>query len=350
MRWNGIHVNACAAVLGRREETRTAVAEGRYDEAEAAADGFLSISVAEGTPPVELAVRAADLAMARATVTAPQIDLVVHSSCNHQGLDHFAPASYVQGRTVGGRAAAIEVKQYSNGGLAALEVAAAYLTARSEDSAALLTTSDVFALPGFDRYRSDKGVVFGDGGTGLVLSRRGGVARLLSTAVISDGTYGAVYLGNAPFEEEAAGAEDGPVDLRGRRDAYLEENGELLLKIVQSLTERQQESVTVALADAGLTAADIDRWVLTNVGRTLDDVDFRAMFGIEDDRTLWEWGRRVGHIGAADQIAGLTHLLETGAVRPGDRVALCGIGMGFTYACAVVEILEQPEWTPAGAS
>ncbi|MEU7114578.1 ketoacyl-ACP synthase III family protein [Streptomyces sp. NPDC046182] len=344
MRWNGIYLDACGAVLGRREDTAVAVAEGRYDRAEADTDGYLSICVVDDGPAVDLAVKAADLTMGRSSVAPDDIDLVVHSSCSHQGLDHFAPASYVQGRTIGGRAAAVEVKQYSNGGLAALEIAAAYLAARSERSAALLTTSDIFALPAFDRYRSDKGVVFGDGGTGIVLSRQGGVARLLSTAVISDGTYGAVYLGNKPFEE--AGKEDeGPVDLRARRDEYLLENGELLLKIVQSLTERQKESVSVALADAGLTAGDIDRWVLTNVGRTLDDVDFRATFGIEDANTTWEWGRRVGHIGAADQIAGLTHLLETGQVGPGDRVALCGIGMGFTYACAIVEILEQPQWT-----
>ncbi|MFI5757218.1 ketoacyl-ACP synthase III family protein [Streptomyces sp. NPDC051569] len=348
MRWNGIYLNACGAVLGRLEETSVTVAEGRYDEAEAVADGYLSISVVDDGPAVDLAVKAADLTMGRSTVAAEDIDLVVHSSCNNQGLDHFAPASYVQGRTIGGRAAAVEVKQYSNGGLAALEIAASYLSVRSKTSAALLTTSDIFALPSFDRYRSDKGVVFGDGGTGLVLSRQGGVARLLSTAVISDGTYGAVYLGNKPFEE-VENASDSPVDLRARRDEYLLENGELLLKIVQSLTERQKESVSVALADAGLTAADIDRWVLTNVGKTLDDIDFRATFGIEDDRTTYEWGRRVGHIGAADQIAGLTHLLETGQVSPGDRVALCGIGMGFTYACAIVEILEQPEWTADGS-
>ncbi|MDT0471404.1 ketoacyl-ACP synthase III family protein [Streptomyces sp. DSM 41014] len=344
MRWNGIYVNACAAVLGRGERTDDAVAEGRYDADEAAADGFLSISVADDGPAVELAVRAGGLVMDRATAGADDIRLVVHSSCNHQGLDHFAPASYVQGRTVGGSAAAVEVKQYSNGGLAAVEIAAAYLANHPEPAAALLTTSDVFALPGFDRYRSDKGVVFGDGGTGLVLSRTGGVARLLSTAVISDGTYGAVYLGNSPFAQESSA--DEPVDLRSRRDDYLAENGELLLEIVQSLTERQRESVTVALADAGLDAADIDRWVLTNVGRTLDDVPFRETFGITDEKTTWEWGRRVGHIGAADQIAGLTHLLETGEAAPGDRIALCGIGMGFTYACAVVEIIERPRWSP----
>jgi 3-oxoacyl-[acyl-carrier-protein] synthase III len=344
MRWNGIYVNACGAVLGRSEEVSVAVAEGRYDEAEAVADGFQSISVVDDGPAIELAVRAAELAMARSTVAAQDITLLVHSSVGYQGLDHFAVASYVQGRTIGGSAAAVEIKQFTNGGLTALEIAAAYLAAGSEDSAALLTTSDVFALPRFDRYRSDMGAVLGDGGTGLVLSRRGGVARLLSTSVISDATYGGVYMGDDPFAT-AGKAQDGPLDLRARKKGYLGADFALLMEVVQSLSKRQQESVALALGDAGLAARDIDRWVLNNMGRTLNDATFRGEFGIDEDNRVWDWGRTVGHLGAADQIAGLNHLLETGAVRPGDRVALCGIGMGFTYASAVLEILEQPEWS-----
>ncbi len=339
MQWNEIYIDSCAVVLGRREPVAVAVAEGRYDEAEAASNGYLSVSVVDEGPAIDLAVKAADLAVGQGSVTADEICLTVHSSCTFQGLDHFAPASYVQGRTVGGRGAAVEVKQYSNGGLAALEMAAAYLSCAGGEAAALLTTSDIFALPTFDRYRSDQGVLFGDGGSALVLSRRPGIARLLSTALISDGTYGAVYLGDQLWTNQEQ-RDDVPVDLRGRRDEYLQANGELLLKIVQSLTERQQESVSVALQDAGLTPRNIDRWVLTNVGRTLDDIDFQDAFGIQDKLTTWEWGRRVGHIGAADQIVGLDHLLKTGQVKPGDRVALCGIGMGFTYACAIVQILD----------
>lgn len=344
MRWNGIYVNACGAVLGRSEDVSVAVAEGRYDEAEAVADGFVSISVVDEGPAVELAVQATDLAMARSTVAAQDVTLIVHSSVRYQGLDHFAPASYVQGRTIGGSAAAVEIKQFTNGGLAAVDIAAAYLAAGSEDSAALLTASDIFALPDFDRYRTDMGVVFGDAGTALVLSRRGGVARLLSTAVISDATYGGVYLGDNPFTT-ARKAPDEPLDLRSRRAAYLRANFGLLMEVVQSLTVRQQEIVTLALEDAGLAAQDIDRWVLNNMGHTLNNANFRGKFGIDDENSVWEWGRTVGHLGAADQIAGLNHLLETGAVHPGDRVALCGIGMGFTYTCAVLEILEQPEWS-----
>lgn len=354
MRWNDIYIDSCAAELGRPENTAVAVLEGRYDAKEAAGDGYKAIRVVDEGPAIALAVTAAEEVLQRSKIDPKEFDIVLHSSCSNQGLDHFAPASYVQGRTIGGLGAAMEVRQYSNGGLAALEIGAAYLQVRSSTSAALLTTSDIFALPSFDRYRSDKGVVFGDGGTAMVLSRRGGVARLLSTSMISDGTYGAVYIGGDPTGGlrgvPGAGAEpQGPVDLRSRREEYLVDNVELLLKVVESMTERQLDSVRIALADADLNSSDIDRWVLTNVGLTMADQEFRREFGIEEEATTWDWGRQVGHLGAADQVAGLTYLLETGAVHPGDRVALCGVGMGFTYACAVVEIQEQPDWSLTAA-
>ncbi|MBZ6093500.1 ketoacyl-ACP synthase III family protein [Streptomyces olivaceus] len=350
MRWNDIYISSCAVELGRKEDTEVAVAEGRYGAREAAANGYLSTRVVDDLPAVELAVRAAKLALSRGEAGVADIDLVVHSSCGHQGLDHFAPASYVQSRALGGgTAAALEVKQASSGGLAGLEMAAAYLNVCSDNAAALLTASDVFRLPRFDRYRSDDGVVYADGGTGLVLSRAGGVARLLSTCLLSDGEFGAFHAGEVLGGELGEPA-DGPLDVSTRRqEQYLVENGELLMKLVDSIAVQQLASIAGALAHAGMGLKDITRWVFTNVGETMVDPQFRADMGISDAMTTWEWGRRTGHLGAADQIAGLTYLLESGEVRRGDHVALCGIGMGFTYACAVVEILDEPDWSLSAA-
>jgi 3-oxoacyl-[acyl-carrier-protein] synthase-3 len=269
-------------------------------------------------------------------------DLVSQASIAHQGMDHFAPASYIQTHTVGGSGAAVEVKQFSNGGLANLDLAAAYLSVRDRPAAALLTTSDKFVPPAYDRYNCDRGIVFGDGATGLVLSRTPGVARLLATVVISDGTYGAVYIGDASWDDAPTG---GPVDLRTRREQFLANNAGLLMEVVQSTTARQRESVERALADAGLGAPDIRRWVFLNVGQTQVDNEFRRSLAIDEEKTTWQWGREVGHIGAGDQVAGLAHLLETGAVQAGDKVALCSMGMGFSYGCAIVEVLQEPEWT-----
>lgn len=65
---------------------------------------------------------------------------------------------------------------------------------------------------------------------------------------------------------------------------------------------------------------------------------------IDLDLTTWSWGRTVGHLGAGDQIAGLGHLVEDAAVNAGDHCMLLGVGAGFTWTCALVRIVEVPDW------
>ncbi|MGO4750485.1 3-oxoacyl-[acyl-carrier-protein] synthase III C-terminal domain-containing protein, partial [Streptomyces sp. 2MCAF27] len=66
--------------------------------------------------------------------------------------------------------------------------------------------------------------------------------------------------------------------------------------------------------------------------------------GIDVEQTNWEFGRRLGHLGAGDQFAGVNHLLETKAVKPGDIVVLSSVGHGYTFGCAVLEIVAEPDW------
>ncbi|MFF3662131.1 ketoacyl-ACP synthase III family protein [Streptomyces olivochromogenes] len=343
MKWNDIYVSASAAWLGRPEDVDVAVAEGRYDAEERRDDDYLSVRVAGDETPADMAVAAAKRALSRSSVPHEDFHLVAHASVGFQGLDHWAPPSYIQQRTVGGNGSAVEVKQASNGGMAAIELAAAYLSARTAPTAALVTTADKYHLPVFDRYRSDKGMLRGDGATAVVLTRGSGVARLLSTAVIGDASHEGVYRGGQGFADHI-GSEGWPVDLRSRLKTYLQ-SGADVREIVHLLTVRQQEVMQTALADAGVKVEDVARFVFPNAGRTVVDWDFRKReFGIDEPRTTWEWGRGIGHIGAGDQAAGLSRLLETKAVSPGDVVVLSGIGAGFTFSCAVLEIVEQPEW------
>ncbi|MEU4569780.1 3-oxoacyl-[acyl-carrier-protein] synthase III C-terminal domain-containing protein [Micromonospora sp. NPDC023956] len=330
MRWTDIYVAGGASALGRREETATAVAEGRYDAAVRDADGFLAVSVADDDgPATDLAVRAARRALTRAAVPPERIRLLVHAGIGPQGPAHVAPASRVHGAAVGGVASAVEVRQSSNGGMTGIELAAAYLAAAPAGTAAMVTTADRFTR--VDRYRADAGNVLGDGGTALVLTRGTGVARLLSTVVLGDGRFADIGLADSSVFPD--------------RPAFFAEHGHRLLDLVAAMSQRQRESVRQALAEAGVAGpAGISRWAFDNVGLTMVDRDFRTELGIDDSVTCWEWGRTVGHLGAGDPAAGLVHLLETGAVGPGDRVALCGMGSGFTYSCAVVEVVDAPAW------
>ncbi|MFB6553548.1 ketoacyl-ACP synthase III family protein [Streptomyces sp. NPDC056405] len=335
--------------LGRREDVRDAVADGRYDEDEAISDDLASVRVAaEADVPVDMAVTAARQALERSATAPEEVTLLLHAHIGHQGVDQFAPASYVQGRTVGGSAAAIEVRQASNGGMAALHLAASYLSASSGSAAALLTTADKFNAPGWNRFRTDNGMILSDGATGLVLSRERGVARLLSSVVIGDATHEQVYRGDT--WSKAPGEDGWPVDLRTRKERYFAAGADLL-GVIGSITRNQEESLRTALDEAGVSVDDVARFVFPAVGRVLQDWESRKAMGIDESRTTWPWGRTVGHLGAGDQAAGLTHLLETGQVGPGDKVVLCGVGNGWAYSAAVLEILEQPNWTEqAGAS
>jgi 3-oxoacyl-[acyl-carrier-protein] synthase-3 len=346
MRWNDIYIGAVAAALGRVETTASAVADGRYDSDQRLADGYVSARIADGVPAVELAVAAAKLALSRAGTDPDDVQLVMHASIAHQGIDHFAPASYVQSRTVRGRANALEVRQQSNGGMGALDMAAAYLAANTDARAVLLATSDVFPPPAYERYGPDGGVLLSDGGTALVLRRGSGVARLLSTVVIGDTSHHGLYNDNAPWTT-APGGGGWPVNMTSRQDRYIAELGgpEAFVDIVRSLDEMQQETVRTALAEAGAEVSDIDWWVFPNVGDTLVDWDTYKDMGIDESRATLDWGHRVGHLGAGDQIAGLAHLLESRIVRVGDRVLLNAAGQGFTFGSAVVEIVEEPNWT-----
>ena len=346
MRWNNIFINGAAAWLGRKEDVQEAVSDGRYDAEEYKENDYSFVRVAGDERPADMAVEAAALALRRGGADAGTVDLVMHATSGFQGLDHWTAGPYIQARTVGGHAPAFEVKQACNGGLMALDLAAAYINAREAPSAALITTGDKFTGPGYERYSADKNIVLADGATAVVISHTPGVARVLSTVMIADTVYEGLSHGHT--WAQAAGSA-GPVDLRGRKKQHLISSGDDIMDIVRTLTVRQQESMDQALADADTTVAEIARFVFPNVGRIVQDWELRKSVGIEESRTTWEWGRQIGHIAAGDQFAGLIHLIESGAVRPGDKVALAGVGTGYNFGWAIVEILQEADWEQSTA-
>lgn len=301
--------------------------------------GIESVCVSAGQSPPEMAVSAAREALGQAGCEPEDISLLLHASVYHQGHDMWAPASYIQRFAVGSRCPALEVRQMSNGGLAALELACAYLAADPTRTAALITTADRFCLPGFDRWRSDPGTVCGDGGTAVVLSRRGGFARMRGLATVSDPGLERGGRGDRPFTGAPLGAGT-PIDLSAAGSVLVREFGlDTLLKRIET---GQREAFDRAAAQAGVKFADIDWFVLPNMGRTRMKAQYFDPFGIDPERTAWSWGRRVGHLGAGDQFGGLAHLAAGGSLAPGQICLLAGIGAGFTWTVAVLEMVDQP--------
>jgi len=299
-----------------------------------------SVCVAGNESAPEMAALAAGRALRQAGCEPAEIDLLLHAAAYYQGHDLWPPASYIQRRVIGNnRCPAMEIRQMSNGGMAALELAASYLVAGQERRHALITTGDRFCLPGFDRWRSDPGTICGDGGTAAVLSKGGGFARLRSLVTVSGSilekmTRGRDPFGAAPFSVRV------PIDLDAQREAFVAEVG--LDFVMERIDAGQREAVERALSEGDAKLSDIDWFVLPSLGRGRIKAHFLDPFDIDPERTTWPWARQVGHLGAGDQFAGLSQLGSAGHLTRGQRCLLVGVGAGFSWSAAVIEILGWP--------
>lgn len=308
--------------------------------------GTVSACVATKESAPEMAVLAARAALDQAGCEPQDVDLVLHASTYFQGHDMWAPASYIQRFALGNRCPAMEVRQLSNGGLAALDLASAYLRADGGRTAALITTADRFCLPGYDRWRTDPGTICGDGGTAVVLSAVGGYAVVRSLATVSDPDLETAGRGDDPFGTAPLGAR-APIDLIRYGTAMAGEIG--LETLLGRIEAGQRQAFERAAADAGVAFSEIDLFVLPNLGRTRMRAHYFEPFGIDPDRTTCAWGSRTGHLGAGDQFAGLDHLVASGRLAPGQTCMLAGVGAGYTWTAVVVEMTGRPATVPVAA-
>jgi 3-oxoacyl-[acyl-carrier-protein] synthase-3 len=340
MKLTGIYIAGTGRELPPRMTVDEAERRGLCDRRRVWRTRIESVCVSEGASGPELAVSAARAALRQAGTVPDEVDLLLHASIHYQGHDLWTPASYVQQEVLGNACPAIEVAQMSNGGMAAVELAAAYLSADPDHQQALVTTGDRFALPGIDRWQSDPGTVLADGGTAVMLSHHDGFAQLRSIASVSDPGLERMQRGDAPFGDRPL-ASGTAVDVEAHRRAVVAELG--LDAVLDRFHAGLAGALKRALADAGAEFTDIDRFVLPNLGRPRLDEQFLNRHDVPVERTTWEWGKRTGHLGAGDQIAGFGELVDSGALQPGQLCLLVGVGAGFTWSCAVVEMLFPPD-------
>jgi 3-oxoacyl-[acyl-carrier-protein] synthase-3 len=342
MRLEDVYIAGTGSWLPPRVSVEDVVAFGLCDQPLVRMNDMAAVTVAtDKDSPPEMAAAAARTALERAGCGPDDIELILHANVCFQGHELWAPASYVQRAAVGNRCPAMEVKQASNGGMAALYMAAAYLTGGPGRSAALVTAADTFPLPAVDRWRSDPGTVYADGGAALVLSRRGGFARLHSVVLVSDPDLEGMHragdaFGTAPMTLRR------PVNLEAHKNGFLAQTG--IEATLTRLVAGQQEALETALDEAGTRLDDINRFVLPHFGRRRLDTTYLRQLDINLEQTTWSFSREVGHLGAADQLASLNHLVESDSLRPGDRCLLMGVGSGFSWSAAVMEIVEAPQW------
>jgi 3-oxoacyl-[acyl-carrier-protein] synthase-3 len=340
MRLDDLHLTGIGCDVGALVPVSAPLAAGEFSEADAARTGQLSTAIAERPGP-ELAVRAGREALRQARAAAGEPvwpTLCLHAGIYHSGIDFWHAASYVRDQLgVGaGLGLTLELGAMSNSLVAGLDVAASVLRGRPDHDAALITAGDRFGGTGFPHWSTDIGIVYGDAGSAVVLSRRPGLARVLAISSYTDPSLEGLQRGDEPFRPASVAAHR-PLDIRRRKSQWLSRRGG-----PEHVTTRNGDAVTrvvkTVLADAGIDLPDIAKICAPHYGRRLVETQVLRPLGITEDRTMTEFGLRVGHMGASDQVVALRHLLDSGSAGPGDRVLLLGIGVGMTWTAVVLEL------------
>jgi 3-oxoacyl-[acyl-carrier-protein] synthase-3 len=319
------------------ETTAAAVAGGRLSEEEARGSGYRELPVSHDLAPPEMAVRAGQVALERAGVPAAGLDLVAHAWTHHQGHDFWSPAHFVAARLGAGKAQPVGVHQMCNGGAAAVETAASRLLADPTLHRALVTTADRFGAPGFDRWRGDYSVVYGDGATAAVLDVvtapvTSGL-ELLALSTVAAPELEWMHRGDDAFSP-AARMPSPTIDVRRTKKAYLTATGKDAF--VKTVATCVGDVLVQGLAEAGVTVREPRCVLVPRLGAAALDEVYRPAVNAVLPAPVADLGERTGHLGAGDALANLTALAEQELLRPGELGVVLSAGAGFTWSCLVV--------------
>lgn len=309
-----------------------AVARGAYEHARATDDGYLSVVQEPDAAPYEMAADAAKAALAETDATP---EMLIYGSIHRHGQPRFwSPASWLQQELgMAGHIPALAIQQGCNGLMQAL--AMTMDLPNNGMNAALFVGADCFHKSGFDRWRSDYGLIYGDAAAAFVLSRDKGFARILETAL--DGVPALEVLHRDPeFASEDQSSWQTEYDIRRTKRAFLADAG----------TGGFAEPLVAALERLRVKIESHPQWrgradiLLTPfVGNKTRTMTYEHVFGHLATRSTWDIGQRLGHLGTTDGWVGLDHLRRTGALEPGQHVLIVSAGVGFSCSATLLEIL-----------
>ncbi|MGW1620939.1 ketoacyl-ACP synthase III family protein [Streptomyces sp. NPDC002172] len=351
MRTPGTYIKGLGVYLPRTIGIEEAVAQGLYPAEDVELHELAGAAVAGRTPAPEMALWAAQDAYKRCDHRPQDTDLLLYADSWHQGPDGWQPQYYLQRHLVGGDVLSVEVRQGCNGMFGALELGAAYLAGRpgsragARPSTALLVASDNFGTPMMDRWRMGPGYVTGDAASAVLLTGEPGFAELLAVGSLTVTDAEEMHRGAEPLFPPGPTV-GRPLDFTARNAEFKKRSaatGTGTAALVQ-VHVRTLEVVERTLAEAGVTIGDVTRVAYMNYSREIVEQRCTTALGLPLEKSTWEFGRTVGHLGASDQIVSLDHLLTAGELGPGDHLLMLGVGPGVTLSAAVVRILQPAPW------
>lgn len=320
----------------KRIVVASAVQSGLYDSERAVREGFSSVAVAENTTPVEMAVVAAQRALA--DFPRERISALFYTCIHRHGHKKLWPAAFGLQNSLGlqQKTLAVSLSSGCNSAFQACLLAQAILTGGMGDHA-LVAGSDMFGGGRFDRFGSDLGAIYGDAAAAILLSSETGIFRILHLDIDSEPQLEEMYRDTEVINELTAQPEE-EYDVGASKKRFLDRTGKDSFSALFSACLNRLR--TRLLEAHPLLHQPVKYVIFPNVGLGISAPLYAAAFSdlAQDDH--WEFGRSIGHVGTCDQFMGLHDLETKGHLQPGDRILLVGAGNGLSAATMLLERTE----------
>jgi 3-oxoacyl-[acyl-carrier-protein] synthase III len=266
----------------------------------------------------DLGAEAARRAMDAAGVQAAEVDLVIVATSTP---DYIFPstACLMQAKLGIKNCAAFDVQAVCSGFVYGLAIADKFI-ASGQHRCALVVGAEVYSriLDWSDRGTA---VLFGDG-AGAVILKAGSAPGVMATALRADGAYSNILSvpGNV---------------CRGRivGSPFLQMDGQAVFKFAVKVLDEIAREV---LAHCDLGPADVD-WLIPHQANVRILEATARKLGVSAEKLVVTVDRH-GNTSAASVPLALDCAVRDGRIRPGHKVLLQGVGGGFTWGAALVQM------------
>lgn len=290
--------------------SRTGIRERRI----AGADQFTS----------DLGAEAARRAMARAGITADQIDLIVVATITPD-MPFPSTACLVQSKIGAYRAAAFDLEAACSGFIYALEIAQQFIMSRTYNTVLVIGAEKLSSIVDWEDRNTC--VLFGDGAGAAILQNRPNSHGLLTAVMGADGR-------KADLLFMAGGGSRCPATTESvaSRLHYLRMEGKETFK---NAVQAMQTAAEEALRRCELTISQIKCIIPHQANRRIIDAVGERL-GARPEQ-LFVNLHKYGNTSAASVAIALDEAVGSGAIKQGDLILLMVFGAGLTWGAAVIE-------------
>lgn len=272
----------------------------------------------------DLGAEAARRAMARAGVTAEQIELIIVATITPD-MPFPSTACLVQKKIGAKRAAAFDLEAACSGFIYALEIGQQFIMSRTYDTVLVIGAEKLSAIT--DWKDRNTCVLFGDGAGAAVLQSRSGSHGLLTAVMGADGDKSELL-----FMPGGGSRCPATVDSVNSRLHYLRMEGKETFK---NAVQAMQTAATEALRRCELSIKQIKCIIPHQANRRIIDAVADRLGAAPEQ--LFINLEKYGNTSAASVAIALDEAVESGRIQRGDLVLLVVFGAGLTWGAAVIE-------------